>query len=241
MRTISLLFVTLFCTEILFASDSICVEHGYLQFDRDKNFTIESLQKMLKRNPNDLECKLKLVNLYLKKGEVSRGFELLMDVYKKDPDFVRSKTIYKIVHIARYITHLEKEAKKSNDIKYWNLLGLNYYKMGVFKEAIRCYKKSLSIKPLQVEPRLNLAISLSRIGRKYMAIDELQKVIKIDKDNFYAYYYAGKILKYQIGDKQRAEEFLKIAKKLCKKEKNDFPKGVYAMYIKDLNSEIKTK
>jgi len=240
MRTISLLFIVFFSTEILFAGSSKCAEdHSYLQFDSDKNYTIESLQKMLQKEPDDVECMVKLVDLYLKRGEVSKGFALLAKAYKKDPKFVKSKKISKIVHVALYINKLENDAKTKNDAKSWNLLGLNYYKMGVFKEAVKCYRKSLKIDPSQIDARLNLAVALSRIGQKYMAIEELDKVIQRDKNNFYAYYYSGKILKYQIGDKNRAKKFLNIAKKLCREQKDKFPKKVYGLYMKDLESETK--
>ncbi len=226
---------------LLFAEDSNCVEGNYLVFQKENNHSIKSLQDILQKNPNDMECLVKLINLYLKNGEVSKGFELLVRAYKKDPNFIKTKKIYKIVHVAQYITQLEKKAKEANSPKYWNLLGLNYYKMGVFKEAIKCYRNSLKVDPDQIEPRLNLAIALSRVGQKYMALEELSDIIKKDKNNFYAYYYTGKILEYQIGDKDKAKRYLQKAKMLCKAEKSKFSKKMYELYMKDLDSETGKK
>jgi len=241
MKKTSLLLLIFMFSTLLFAEDSNCVEGNYLVFQKENNHSIKSLQDILQKNPNDMECLVKLINLYLKNGEVSKGFELLVRAYKKDPNFIKTKKIYKIVHVAQYITQLEKKAKEANSPKYWNLLGLNYYKMGVFKEAIKCYRNSLKVDPDQIEPRLNLAIALSRVGQKYMALEELSDIIKKDKNNFYAYYYTGKILEYQIGDKDKAKRYLQKAKMLCKAEKSKFSKKMYELYMKDLDSETGKK
>ncbi len=241
MKKSSLLLLIFIFPIILLAEDSKCAEGNYLVFQKENNHTINSLQKILQKNPNDMECLVKLINLYLKEGKVSKGFELLIRAYKKDPDFIKTKKIYKIVHVAQYITRLKQKAKETNSSKYWNLLGLNYYKMGFFKEAIKCYRNSLKVNADQIEPKLNLAIALSRVGQKYMAIEELSDIIKKDKNNFYAYYYAGKILEYQIGDKDKAKRYLQKAKILCKAEKSKFSKKMYELYMKDLDSETEKK
>ncbi len=237
MQKISFLFLMCMMPVLLSASNTKCNESGYLNFGNDSNHSIDFLQKTIQTNPKDVECMVKLVNLYLKRGYVSKGFALLVKAYKINPSFIKNHKIYKIINVALYMTKLKEKAKQKNDIHSWNLLGFAYYKMGVFKEAIYAYKKSLDINKTQIEPKLNLAIALSRIGQKYMALEELMDVISQDKNNFYAYYYAGKILKYQIGDRKKAEIYLNKAKKLCKIEKSAFSKKMYRLYLKDLNEE----
>jgi len=239
MKKIALLLLGISFCVVSYAKDSSCTDDGYLSFQDKKNQSVESLEKILKKDPNDLECAVGLVNMYLKKGDVSKGFKLLMKIYKKNPEFIKSKKISKIVHVAQYITELEKKAKEENKPKYWNMLGTNYYKMGVFKEAAECYKKSLKLDPTQIEPKLNLSICLSRTGQKYRALENLMEILKKDKDNFYANYYVGKILKYQIGDKQKAKTYLEKALKLCKQNKKNLEKELYDMYIKDLTNELR--
>ncbi len=223
----------------LMAKESACMQKSYLVFGKDNNHTVKSLEQIINNNPKDTRCMIKLVNLYFKNGYISKGFNLLAKAYKENPQYVKHNKINKIVHIAIYMSKLENIAKKDNNPKSWNILGLNYYKMGVFKEAIICYKNSLKIDPSQIEPRLNLAIALLRGGQKYMAIEELNEIIQRDQNNFYAYYYIGKILKYQIGDKEKAKKYFKIAKKLCKEQKNKISKKMYVLYMKDLNNETK--
>ncbi len=237
MKKTSFLFLICILPVLVSATNTKCVEKSYLNFGNSSNHSIDFLQKTIQADPKDVECMVKLVNLYLKKGYVAKGFALLVKAYKIDPNFIKNKKIYKIINIAQYMTKLKEKAKQKNDTHSWNLLGFNYYKMGVFKEAIHAYKKSLDINSTQIEPKLNLAIALSRMGQKYMALEELMDVISQDNNNFYAYYYAGKILKYQVGDRKKAEIYLNEAKKLCKIEKNAFSKKIYKLYLKDLNEE----
>ncbi len=208
-----------------------------LKCDKSKilNFYENSKSKIDK---GDLDCLLKTIHYCFKKGDVSRGFDLLIRLYKVDPSFVKKHKIYQIIETAKYITDLKNRAKAKNSPMLWNKLALSYYKMGVFNEAIKAYKESLKIDPKQIVPRLTLALALSRIGQKYSAVEELMSVISMDKDNFFAYYYVGKILKYQIKDNKKAQIYLTKAKLLCEKDKNGLGKKMYKIYEKDLENEL---
>lgn len=221
------------------AKESYCKEPGYLDFQNDKNISESALLEIIKKNPKDMECLVKLVNIYLKKGKIDKGFELLVKANLIDPDYIKQRKIHQILGIALYMTNLKKKAIKNNTTTSWNALGTAYYKMGVFSESIKAYGKSLKIDPNQISPRLTLALDLSRTNQAYRALEELNKVISLDKDNFYAYYYAGKILKYQIKDTKKANRYLQKAKALCKEQKESFGKNIYKEYIKDLESETK--
>ncbi len=240
MKRISLsLCLILLGYTVLSAGESSCKESGYLNFQNDKNQSEAVLQKLVQKNPKDMECVLKLIHIYLKNGKVEKGLELLVQADKTDPEFIKNRKIHKILKIAKYLTKLKKTAVKNNDINSWNILGAAYYKMGVFKESIKAYNKSLQISPDQIDARLTLALDLSRTNQAYRAIEELAKVISLDKDNFYAYYYTGKILKYQIKDSKKAKDYLVKAKILCKKQKKSFRADIYQEYIKDLEDETK--
>ena len=210
-----------------------------LKCDKMKILNFYQKSSKIKNDKSDLECLLKTIHYCFKRSEVSKGFELLVKLYNSDPDFVREHKIYQIIKTAQYITNLKNEAKSKQDPKIWNKLALSYYKMGVFNEAINAYKKSLQIDPKQIEPRVTLALILSRVGQKYSAIEELMDVISMDKDNFFAYYYVGKILKYQIKDDKKAQIYLTKAKLLCEKDRNILGKKMYKLYKKDLDNELK--
>jgi len=235
----TLLLLVLLSPAVLVAGESSCKEVGYLDFQKDKNQNEKALVKLVQKNPKDMECTLKLIDIYLKKGKVEKGLELLVKANKIDPEYIKSKKIHKILKIAVYLTNLKKKAVKNNDINSWNILGAAYYKMGVFNESIKAYNKSLQLKPDQIDARLTLALDLSRTNQAYRAVEELSKVISLDKDNFYAYYYTGKILKYQIKDLKKAKIYLEKAKILCKKQKKSFSKNIYKEYIEDLKNETK--
>ena len=233
------LFLVLLCPLMVFSNESSCKESNYLNFQKDKNQSEMALQQLIQKNPKDMECVLKLIHIYLKNGKIEKGLELLVQADKIDPEFLKDKKIHKILKIAKYLTNLKKKAIKNNDINSWNILGATYYKMGVFNESIKAYNKSLQIAPKQIDARLTLALDLSRTNQAYRAIEELSKVISLDKYNFYAYYYAGKILKYQIKDTKKAKSYLEKAKNLCKKEKKSFKPIIYQEYMKDLKNETK--
>ena len=224
---------------MLRAGESSCKQSGYLDFQKDKNQSEITLQKLIQKNPRDMECVLKLIHLYLKNGQVAKGLELLVNADKLDHKFIESKKIHKILKIAKYLTNLKKKAIDKNDVNSWNILGTAYYKMGVFYESIKSYRKSLQLNPNQIEPRLTLALDFSRTNQAYRALEELSKIISLDKDNFYAYYYTGKILKYQIKDIKKAKTYLLRAKKLCKEQKKKFKPDIYEEYMKDLQNETK--
>jgi len=235
----TLLFLVVLSPAILVADGSKCKEAGYLDFQKDKNQNEETLVKIIQKNPNDMECMLKLIHLYLKNGKIEKGLELLVRANKIDPNFIKSKKIHKILKTAIYLTDLKKNAVENNDVNSWNILGAAYYKMGVFSESIKAYSKSLQLKPDQIGPRLTLALDFSRSDQAYRAVEELSKVISLDKDNFYAYYYTGKILKYQIKDAKKAKIYLQKAKSLCIKHKDSFEKDIYKQYLRDLEYETK--
>jgi tetratricopeptide (TPR) repeat protein len=221
------------------AKESFCKKTGYLDFQNDKNQSESTLVEIIKKNPKDIECTIKLIDIYLKKGKIDKGFELLARANRIDPNYIKKRKIYRILGIALYMTNLKKKAINNNTTDSWNALGAAYYKMGVFHESIKAYNKSLKINPNQISPRLTLALDFSRTNQAYRALEELSKVISLDKDNFYAYYYAGKILKYQIKDIKKANTYLQKAKILCKKQKESFGKNIYKQYIKDLENETK--
>ena len=232
-------YFALLSFSMLRAGESSCKESSYLDFKGNKNQSEKILQQLVQKNPKDMKCILKLIHTYLKNGKVSKGFELLVHANEIDSDFIKNNKIYKVLKIAKYLTNLKKQAIRDNDINSWNILGMTYYKMGVFNESFKAYTKSLQLNPNQIEPRLSLALDLSRLNQSYRAIRELSKVISLDKDNFYAHYYIGKILKYQIKDNKKAIIYLKKAKLLCKNQKKSFKLDVYKEYIKDLEDETK--
>ncbi len=232
-------YLALLSFSMLRAGESSCKESSYLDFQKDKNQSETVLRQLVQKNPKDMECVLKLIHIYLKNGKVEKGLELLVQADKRDHEFIKNRKIHKILKIAKYLIKLKKKAIKNNDVNSWNILGAAYYKMGVFHESIKAYNKSLQINPDQIGARLTLALDFSRTNQAYRAIEELTKVMSLDKNNFYAYYYAGKILKYQIKDIKKAKAYLEKAKFLCQKQKKSFRPGIYKKYIKDL--EIETK
>ncbi len=240
MNRLFFLFIISFLPVLLYSENMTkCSEKNYFSFQDKTNYTIKSLQKIINKNPSDIRCAIDLINLYLKNGNVSKGFKLLVETYNKYPKKVQKFKIYKIIKIAKYMTTLREKAKSNHDINDWNKLAFGYYKMGVFKEAIKAYRQSISINPKQIEPRIRLSLALLKTGRKYMAIEELQNVIKLDKNNFFAYYYAGKILKYNIKDVKKANIYFQKAKQLCTLKKLNMNEKLYKLFKQDLDNETK--
>jgi len=75
--------------------------------------------------------------------------------------------------------------------EYWFYLGLAYYKLGKYKDAIESFKQSITIKPDSAEANLNLSASYDKLGNYSDAIEPLKRAIKIKPDYAEAHYILG--------------------------------------------------
>src|SRR5580700_333240 len=90
-----------------------------------------------------------------------------------------------------------------SDPKGQDLLGIVYFRLGLYPRAIAIYEQLIKLHPDAVEPRINLALSYLKTGQPAQARFELEKVVEQSPGHSRAWGYLG--LAFQrLGDYERA-------------------------------------
>lgn len=214
--------------------------HGVCETDRiDIHKAKESIEAILLEEPNNVTCMLQLANIHLKQGNISKGFEILVDAYSIEPYKVQSSPVAEVLPFALKVSNLKKQAISTNDQEMWNKLGDGYFEMGIYNEAVEMYKKSLLANEQQLGTRVKLALTLQKNCQTYRAIEELKKILSRDKDHLYAHYYMGKILMHDVKNESEALLHFRKAKHSLVANKESFGYLEYANLLSDITKELK--
>ncbi len=90
-----------------------------------------------------------------------------------------------------------------SDPKGQDLLGIVYFRLGLYPRAITIYEQLIKAHPEAIEPRINLALSYLKTGQPSQARFELEKVVEQSPQHSRAWGYLG--LAFQrLGDMERA-------------------------------------
>jgi tetratricopeptide (TPR) repeat protein/uncharacterized protein (AIM24 family) len=90
-----------------------------------------------------------------------------------------------------------------SDPKGQDLLGIVYFRLGLYPRAIAIYERLIQLHPEALEPRINLALSYLKTGQPAQARTELERVVELNPAHSRAWGYLG--LAFQrIGDFERA-------------------------------------
>jgi uncharacterized protein (AIM24 family) len=90
-----------------------------------------------------------------------------------------------------------------SDPKGQDLLGIVYFRLGLYPRAIAIYEQLIRLHPDAIEPRINLALSYLKTGQPAQARFELEKVVEQSPGHSRAWGYLG--LAFQrLGDYERA-------------------------------------
>jgi len=215
----------------------ICKDY-YSINEGEKEQKEKFLEKLLKSDPQNVECMLKLASVYLRTGKVSQGFDLITVAYKLKPKFVKNAKISKILDLALRMSSLRERANKTKDYKVWNELANTYFDIGIFKEAAVAYEKSLELNPNQNYKKILLAICYGNLNEYDKASKVLEDVLHQQNNNFYANYYYAKLLKNEFEDR-RWLKYMKQARKLVDSKVAMFNSDEEREYIKeDIESEL---
>ncbi len=90
-----------------------------------------------------------------------------------------------------------------SDPKGQDLLGIVYFRLGLYPRAIAIYERLIQLHPEALEPRINLALSYLKTGQPAQARSELERVVELNPGHSRAWGYLG--LAFQrLGDFERA-------------------------------------
>src|SRR4051812_23877878 len=90
-----------------------------------------------------------------------------------------------------------------SDPKGQDLLGIVYFRLGLYPRAIAIYERLIQLHPEAIEPRINLALSYLKTGQPSQARFELERVVEQNPTHSRAWGYLG--LAFQrLGDYERA-------------------------------------
>lgn len=213
--------------------------HSVCETERiDSQSAKAKIEKILIEEPSNTVCMLQLANIYLKRGQIARGFELLVDAYTIDPHHVENSQIATVLPFALKVTNLKQQAAKSNDKRIWNELGDGYFEMGIFSEAALMYKKSLTVDGMQHMIRLKLALALQKNTQIYSALEAVQKVLNAEPDHLFANYYMGKFLAYDMKNRDEARVFFRRAKESLIAQQKEFDYLEYTNLLSDITQEL---
>ena len=203
----------------------------------DNNGAKKYITNLLKKEPKNIECILKLASVYLKSGDILKGYSQLVKAYNINPKAVKKSKFNTILNSALEVITLQHRAKKSQDKELWNAFADNFFDMGAYKDAIYGYNKSLKIEKNQPKIALKLALSYQKSNQVYNAVSTLREILKFEEDNFFANFYLAKILRYELRDEIESHELFLRAKTILEVKKDEFSKSDYI----DLKLAIKNE
>jgi len=229
-----LLIFIILLTFSLHANVNVVCKAGIM----DNNSAKKYINKLLKKEPENIECILKLADIHLKSGEILKGYKYIARAYAVNPRAVKESEIANILTYALEMTDLEKQAKQAKNKTLWNKLGDNFFEMGVYNETIHAYEKSLDLDKTQEDISLKLALSYKKNNQTYKAVEQLKLLIKHNDKSFYAHYYLGKIFRYSLNDEKLAKSYFMIANKLLSQQKDKFSSEQFPHFMYDITSEL---
>lgn len=96
-------------------------------------------------------------------------------------------------------------ALQPSDPKGQDLLGIVYFRLGLYPRAISIYEQLVRAHPEAIEPRINLALSYLKTGQPARASIELERAVEQSPGHSRAWGYLGLALQ-RLGDYERASQ-----------------------------------
>ncbi|HEY6080586.1 MAG TPA: tetratricopeptide repeat protein [Polyangiaceae bacterium] len=90
------------------------------------------------------------------------------------------------------------------DTEGQGLLGVVYFRLGLYPRAIGIYEDIIKAVPIEISPRVNLALCYLKTGQYHLARDVLEEVIQRVPDHVRAWGYLGLVFE-RLGELAKAE------------------------------------
>ena len=100
---------------------------------------------------------------------------------------------------------LERALKlQPQDTEGQGLLGVVYFRLGLYPRAIEIYEEIIKERPQEISPRVNLGLCYLKTGQSHLARDVLEEVIQRVPDHLRAWGYLGLTFE-RLGELAKAE------------------------------------
>lgn len=90
------------------------------------------------------------------------------------------------------------------DVEGQGLLGVVYFRLGLYPRAIEIYQEIIGVRPEEISPRVNLALCYLKTGQSQSARDALEEVTTRVPDHVRAWGYLG-LVHERLGDLDKAK------------------------------------
>jgi tetratricopeptide (TPR) repeat protein len=145
------------------------------------------VKEQVKKNPNDVDARYHLADLYDRNGLYKEAIEEYKKVAALKPDmgyvYVRMGTAYNQMNQPADAVEAFKEAIKhmpKNPVAY-NNLGIAYGKLGKYDEEIAMMKKAIQIRPTYTTAHFNLGMTYLKLRDKKSAMKQQAELMKFDE------------------------------------------------------------
>lgn len=137
-----------------------------------------------------------------------------------------------IIRTKSEIEEIGKEIKINNRLKYMRD-SKDYYKKGLYSQALNCYQQLILSLPNEEKTLLHIGITLYHLNRPIEA-EQFLKIIKGDNKKYKALLYIG-LIKYDNCEYEMALTKFNEARENCKTDKNN----IIYYYIKLLKCKLR--
>ncbi len=182
--------------------------------------TIDTFLKLLRRNPFDLTTRMALIRIYIEQNNFKEAIMHLNNIltYEKGKTEIDEFEIHKLLaecnlkmdntdEAAKIFAYLKK---KYPDLTYPCVeLGKLEKKCGNLEKAGQYYSRAVSLEPENIEIVKELGILLFESQKYPEALSTLQEALGIDPDDAEVHYYIGEIKMIYKQPKDAFNHFLK--------------------------------
>jgi hypothetical protein len=107
--------------------------------------------------------------------------------------------------VAQAKEELERALRfQPRDVEGQGLLGVVYFRLGLYPRAIVIYEELVRSCPTEITPKVNLALCYLKTGQQGAARDVLEDVIRVEPDHLRAWGYYGLALE-RLGEYEKAQ------------------------------------
>jgi tetratricopeptide (TPR) repeat protein len=179
----------------------------------DYQKAVEIWNKVLAKDPENLEAMTSLANVLLHQGDLEEAMKVLRSAKEKNPDFLPARNLMAMCYInlgrtdqARRISQEVLAMDPDNAEAHFNL-GVVSEMSGDYERALAGFKRSVELRGDYDESRINLANEYLRRGNVERGLHHLSRALEINPSNHHAWYLKGKAHQAARDPDQAAESF----------------------------------